>query len=86
MRVTCRPQALLGQQAQTRQQQQAVSPKPDILEAAQGLGVLPWLIPGLVADDVEPLQAVGRNSRVPKKANHGKRPNSHVARRKKRVK
>jgi hypothetical protein len=49
--------------------------------------VLPWLSPGLFEhDDVEPLQAVGRNSRPPKKANKGARPNSHVMRRKKRIK
>ena len=34
---------------------------------------------------MQPLQALNRNARKPKKANHGKRPNSHFNRRKKRL-
>ena len=50
--------------------QPAVSP----LTSAPGLG-----------ECFQPLQALNRNARKPKKANHGKRPNSHFGRRKKRL-
>ncbi|OQR90143.1 hypothetical protein THRCLA_22583 [Thraustotheca clavata] len=40
----------------------------------------------LSSEPIEGMQLVGRNSRKPKKANHGKRPCSHVRRRSRRLK
>ncbi|KAG9408453.1 hypothetical protein AC1031_021690 [Aphanomyces cochlioides] len=40
----------------------------------------------LSSEPIVGMQLLGRNSRKPKKANHGKRPCSHVRRRSKRLK
>mmetsp|Transcript_23505 Transcript_23505/g.26673 ORF Transcript_23505/g.26673 Transcript_23505/m.26673 type:complete len:89 (-) Transcript_23505:20-286(-) len=44
----------------------------------------PLLRPGIISDftsEIEGIESLGRNSRVPKRANHGARPCSHIMRR-----